>query len=240
MRYSETAALNIDSKQHSEKGLHDMHKPNNLLEFDVRGALDWDPFLDDTRIVVQAKDGTVTLSGTVPTYYDTTLAFEDTLTVGGVTSVDNELLVGLVGEALDDLDIAAACEAALDADRLVPKGAVDAVVTDGWVALTGQVRRHFQRQAAEHAVRKVSGVLGISDTIEISSEPIPSDIVDRINKAFRRNAIIDDSRIEVSSTDHTIYLDGSVGSWTARREADNTAWAAPGVANVVDRTVVVP
>jgi osmotically-inducible protein OsmY len=215
-----------------------MHKPNNLLELDVRDELDWDPLLDDSRIVVEAKDGEVTLSGSVPTYYDMTLAFDDTWTVGGVSNVDNELLIGLAGEALVDADIAAECAVALDADKLVPKGSVNAAVTDGWVALTGQVRRHYQRQAAEHAVRKVSGVLGITNQIELSSDPIPSDVVDRIKKAFRRNAIIDDSLIEVSNAGHTIYLDGTVGSYTARLQAEDTAWAAPGVAEVIDRTVI--
>jgi hypothetical protein len=32
-----------------------MHKPNMLLESDVREELDWDPQLDDTRIVVSAE-----------------------------------------------------------------------------------------------------------------------------------------------------------------------------------------
>ena len=194
-----------------------MHKPNNLLEFDVKDELDWDPMLDDTRIVVKANDGRVTLTGTVPTYYDATLAADDAWTVGGVRDVDNELLVGLVGGAIADIDIAAGCSKALDADKFVPKGSVTADVDDGWVTLTGQVRRHFQRQAAEFAVRRVDGVLGITNDVEISSEPIPSDVADRITKAFRRNAIIDDSLIEVSNSGHTIYLDGTVGSWRARR-----------------------
>jgi len=217
-----------------------MHKPNNLLQLDVEAEFDWDPVLDESRIVVNADDGRVTLTGTVPTYYDATLASEDAWTVGGVRDVDNELLVGLVGEAIADVDITAACAAALDADRFVPQGSVTAVATDGWVELSGQVRRHYQRQAAEHAVRRVDGVLGITDKIDLSSEPIPSDVADRINKAFRRNAIIDDSMIDVTNTDHTIYLDGTAGSYTARQAAEDTAWDAPGVTDVVDRLVITP
>ena len=34
-----------------------MHKPNNLLELDVQEEFDWDPMLDDARIVVSADDG---------------------------------------------------------------------------------------------------------------------------------------------------------------------------------------
>jgi osmotically-inducible protein OsmY len=216
-----------------------MHKPNNLLEIDVKDALGWDPTLDDTRIVVDADDGRVTLSGTVPTFYDASLATDDAWTVGGVRYVDNELLIGLVGAAITDDEITAACTRALDADRFVPSGAVTAFAIDGWVTLSGQVRRHVQRQAAEHAVRRVDGVLGLSDKIEISSEPIPSDVADRIKKAFARNAIIDDSLIDVTNTGHTIYLDGAVGSYAARTQAEDTAWAAPGVTDVIDRLVII-
>ena len=86
-----------------------------------------------------------------------------------MTSVDNELLVGLVGETLVDADLAARCMDALDADRFVPKGAVSVDVVDGWVTLSGHVRRHFQRQAAKFAVQRVSGVRGITDNVVISA-----------------------------------------------------------------------
>jgi len=217
-----------------------MHKPNNLLERDVKEELDWDPVVDDSRIIVKASDGQITLSGAVSTYYESVTAEEDAFSVGGVTMVHNQLLVGPVGEAIADSDIAADCRIALDKDKLVPHGSVSVVVTDGWITLNGEVRRHFQRRAAEHAVRRVGGVLGVTNDIVLSSEPIPSDVADRINRAFQRNAIIDDSLIKVSSVDHTIYLDGTVGSWYAMDEAVDTAWEAPGVSDVVNRLVIVP
>ena len=217
-----------------------MHKPNNLLEFDVNEELDWDPLVDNSRIQVKANDGCVHLTGAVPTYYDSMLAAQDAWSVGGVTAVDNELLVGLVGEAIADADLFINCRSALDADRFVPKSAVSAHVSDGWVTLTGEVRRHFQRRAAEYAIRRVDGVVGITNNITLTSDPIPSDVADRINRAFQRNAIIDDSRIEVTNTGHTIYLDGIVGSWYSMTEAEDTAWAAPGVTDVVNRLVIIP
>jgi len=217
-----------------------MHKPNNLLEMDVVDELDWDPYLNDSRIIVKAKDGHVTLTGVVGSYSELLEATEDAWSVGGVTAIDNELMVGLVGEAIADADIAAGCVAALDADRFVPHGAVTVDVLDGWVTLSGQVRRHFQRQAAKHAAGKVPGVLAVVDNIVISGDPIPSDVADRITKALRRNAIIDDSLIEVTNIGHTIYLDGTTDSWIAMDDAVNTAWEAPGVTDVVNRLVIVP
>jgi len=217
-----------------------MHKPNNLLELDAQDALDWDPQIDDSRIVVSAKDGRVTLTGSVPTYYQAVRAANDVQTVGGVSGLDNQLLVGLVGGALTDADMAVAAAAALDDDKFVPKGAVSAEVLDGFVTLHGEVRHHYQRQAAEYAVSKVDGVRGVDDNVTLTTEPIPSDVANRIDKAFQRSAIIDDSLITVSNDGPTIYLDGKVGSWNAKQEAEDTAWDAPGVKQVIDRLEIAP
>jgi osmotically-inducible protein OsmY len=217
-----------------------MHKPNLLLESDVKEELDWDPMLDDSRIVVKADDGRVILSGAVSSFDEVGRAAADVRAVGGVKNLDNELLVGLTGAAIADLDIAAACAAALDADKFVPKGAVRATVTDGFVTLTGEVRRHFQRLAAEHAVGRVDGVRGVTDQVTLTDEPIPGDVAARITKAFDRKAIIDGSLIDVSNVGHTIYLDGTVGSWTAMGAAVDTAWDAPGVTDVVNQLVMAP
>jgi osmotically-inducible protein OsmY len=217
-----------------------MHKPDKLLEADVEDTLDWDYVLRDVRIRVDAHDGHVKLTGSVPRYYDKVRASEDTWTVGGVKTLDNELLVGLAGEAIDDVQIAAACAEALQHDRFVPKGSVTPTVTDGVVQLRGHVRNHFQRQAAEFAVSQIDGVLGVDNLVAISSEPIPSDIAARINKAFGRSAIIDSSKINVTNDGHTVFLRGTVGSYAAMREAVDTVWAAPGVEDVVNDLVIEP
>ena len=153
--------------------------------------------------------------------------------------MDNDLLVGPIGEDIADADLASRCAAALDADRFVPKGAITLDVQDGQVTLRGDVGHHYERQAAELAVARVRGVLGISNKITITSQPVPTDVADRIKRAFRRNAIIDDSRVSVTTNGPTVNLDGEVGSWKAEEEAVDTAWGAPGVTNVVDRLIIV-
>ena len=215
-----------------------MHRPNKILESDVLDELDWDPRFDDSRVVVTANDGVVTLTGAVNTYYDSTMAADDAWGIVGVVSVDNQLIVGLVGDDVADADLASACLDALDRDRQVPNGAVSVSAVDGWVTLTGEVRHHFQRQAAKFAVSQVNGVMGVTDDVTLTRNAVPADIVDRINKAFRRDAIIDDSLIEVTTTDSTVYLDGTVGSWYAMDDAVDTAWEAPGVLDVVNRLVI--
>jgi osmotically-inducible protein OsmY len=230
----------IGTRPHDPRKEIGVHKPNNLLEFDVKDTLGWDSTIDERRIEVKADHGHVTLTGSVPSYYDRVRAAEDAWTVDGVKTLDNELLVGLVGQAINDAQLEQACRDALDRDRFVPKGAVAPVVADGRVQLRGHVRNQFQRQAAEHAISRLEGVLSIENLVAISPEPIPSDIADRVDKAFRRSAIIDDSNIKVANDGHTIYLTGTVGSYAAMREALDTAWQAPGVDNVVNDLVIAP
>jgi osmotically-inducible protein OsmY len=45
-----------------------VHKREKPLDGDVRDELAWDPMLDPSRMVVEANDGEVTLSGVVSTY----------------------------------------------------------------------------------------------------------------------------------------------------------------------------
>jgi osmotically-inducible protein OsmY len=180
----------------------------------------------------------LTLTGAVPTYVESLDASDDAWSVRGVTAVDNELLVGLAGEAIVDADVAARCMAGLDSDPSVPHGAVTLGVVDGWVTLGGQVRYYFQRRAANDDVGRVSGVKGVTEDIEISGDPIPSDVADRTNKALARKAILSDSVIQVTNDGSTIYLDGTTDSWSAMQTAEETAWNAPGVVEVVDRIVL--
>jgi osmotically-inducible protein OsmY len=218
-----------------------MPRPNTHLEVDVKDELAWDPCLNDSLIVVRATDGKVTLTGSVDRYAEWVLASEDAYSVRGVTSVDNQLVVGLVGAKAGDAVVASKCIAALDAERRVPRGSIQVDVVDGWATLSGEVRYQYQRTAARRAVEKVAGLIGVTDKIVIASDAvIPSDVVDRINRALRRNAIIDDSLIDVSVKGHTVFLNGTVDSWYAMQEAEDAAWAAPGVTEVDDRLLIVP
>ena len=215
-----------------------MHKPDGLVGDDVREALEWDNAIDDGRIMVQVKDGKVTLSGAVHTYAEALKAMEDTKHVKGVRDIENQLLVGPAGEAVTDAVLLEACEKALDGNPFVPKGAVSVAARDGWVTLTGDVRHHYQRDAAEDAVSWQQGVTGITNELKMTPNPIPSDVADRINKAIGRSSILDDSVIKVSNQGSTVYLDGEVSSYYARVTAEDTAWNAPGVGGVVDRLLV--
>jgi osmotically-inducible protein OsmY len=201
-----------------------MHKPDKLLEAAVREELLWDLHLDDRRVVVRAQNGRVTLSGWVPSYEQKRVAVDDTWAKGGVRAADDEL--------------AGACRRALRAEGLVPDGAVKVSVKAGRATLSGEVRRRHQRIAAERAVRTVEGILGLTNSVAVTDDPVPSDVAHQIHKALRRQAVVDGSPLQVTNEGHTVSLDGTVRSWKARQVAERAAFAAPGVKEVVDRLSV--
>ena len=176
-----------------------MHTPKDPLAAVVQEELDWNPALNATRIAVDAERGRIILRGAVLTLADVEMAGMDAWAVRGVRAVDNELQVGLAGVVVDDGDVASQCTHALDAERFVPNGAVTARVVDGWVTLTGEVDRHYQRRAAARVVAGVIGVLGITNTITLSATPVPSDVAARIRRAIAHKAIVEGCRIEVSN-----------------------------------------
>jgi osmotically-inducible protein OsmY len=65
-------------------------------------------------------------------------------------------------------------------------------------------------------------------------------VTENIEAALKRRAEIDAGMIKVDALDGKVTLKGSVHSWLELKEAENAAWATPGVWSVDDRLAVVP
>ena len=212
------------------------------LQHDVQEELEWEPSLDASRIGVAAvQPGVVTLSGTVATYVEKVSAERAAKRVSGVRAVANDIEVRPIGSMKrTDTDIAQAVLRALEWDIAVPNERIKARVDNGWVTLDGEVALQFQRAAAENAVRRLSGVRGVTNQILLQVRPSvqPAEVKDRIEAAFRRSADIDARGIQVDAKDSMITLRGKVRTWAERDEAERAAWAAPGVLAVKDELIV--
>jgi osmotically-inducible protein OsmY len=114
------------------------------------------------------------------------------------------------------------------------------VVKSGWVTLEGEVEWNYQRERVEDAVRRVRGVKGTTNSIEVKPQVAPAEIRRKIEEALRRAAEIDASRITVETVGSEVILRGTVRSWAERREAERAAWSAPGVAWVDNRIIISP
>jgi osmotically-inducible protein OsmY len=139
----------------------------------------------------------------------------------------------------NDEDIARAVVNALQWDVWVPQDRIKAKVDGGWVTLDGKVDYKYQQDAAENAVRNLTGVKGVTNLVSINKPAvIPSEIKANIDFALRRAAEVDADNIKVKVVDDKVILNGKVSSWAERGEAERAAWSAPGVREVEDDLVI--
>jgi osmotically-inducible protein OsmY len=212
---------------------------NRGLQQAVLDELDWEPSVHSANIGVTANNGVVTLTGYVGSYAEKWAAERAAGRVSGVKAVAEELEVRYpLSEKQGDDDIAKRALQVLSWDVRVPKDKVKIKVEKGWVILAGDVDWHYQRNAAEADVRKLHGVIGVSDNINIKPSVGASDVSAKISAALKRNAQIEADNITVTAEGGKVTLSGKVKTWHDRDLAQWTAWSAPGVTQVDDRLTI--
>lgn len=207
---------------------------DNHIKQAVLDELKWEPSVNAAHIGVTAKDGVVTLMGSVETYAEKHAAETATLRVKDVKAVAEEIEVKLPFSVKHgDAEIAAAAVARLAWNVSLPRDAIKVTVTNGWVTLTGEVHWHYQHNAAADAVRTLWGVRGVSNHIAIKPQANAGNIKSDIMLALHRSWFAPNN-IHVAANDGEVTLSGSVDYWDQRALAGTTAWAAPGVTSVTN------
>jgi osmotically-inducible protein OsmY len=211
-----------------------MEKSDSQLKQDIETELAWDPKVNSAQIGVSVDKGAVTLLGAVDTYPQKWAAEDATKRVSGVRTVAQDLTVKILSDhKRTDSDIAAAVQHALKWDVLTPN-AVTAKVQNGAVTLAGQVKWNFERNAAEKAVRYLTGVAAVHNEITLRPETSAPEVKEKIKSALQRQATKDSDSIHVDTSGSKVTLTGNASSWQSIADASNAAWAAPGVTEVVD------
>jgi osmotically-inducible protein OsmY len=198
--------------------------------------LDFEPSVDAANIGVMVEKGVVTLTGHVKSYAEKIAAERTVQRIKGVKAIAEEIEVRYPDQAKrSDDEIAQRALNILKWSVHVPAESLQVKVEKGWITLAGVVPWQYQRLAAESAVRKLSGVVGVTNLIEIEPQVEPSDIRQKIIDSLKRNAEFEADSIRVVVENDRVILEGKVKAWYERQLAERAAWSAPGVKSVIDR-----
>lgn len=209
------------------------------IQKNVMDQLRWQPILDAAEIGVSVKNGIVTLSGLVNSYPKKLAAEKAAKKVSGVKAVAEDIVVHIYPEKQKtDTELAEAVANALKWHSAVTSEKIKIKVEEGFVTLSGEVDWSYERSMAINAVEHLSGVRLVINNITIKAKPVAFDITRQIESAFQRHASIDSGKVKVSISGNTVTLSGTVRSWIEKEDAEDVAWAALGVNQVINDLVV--
>lgn len=216
---------------------------NLVLAEAVLAELAYDPEVDATHIGVSADDGVVTLTGYTGSLQETWRAEAAAARVRGVRAVTRQLSVRLPEERkLHDDEIAHRVCRILEWEAAIPEDRIHVSVHNGLVTLAGDVDGEHQRAAAAAGVRRLSGVTGVVNHLEIRpdnrADHVAADVSAGIAEALERQADLAASRIKVEAADGRVTLTGTVHNRHERSAVRRAAWRCRGVVGVEDHLII--
>lgn len=207
-----------------------------LTDTEIRHAVNdemlTDPAVNSLQVDVAAVEGVVTLSGKVSNLLARERAAKIAMTVRGVRSVINRIVVEPATRP-SDADLMADVTDALLKDPATESFEIGVLVTDGHVTLTGEVDSWQEVTLAKTVARGVSGVREVTSsmTVEVPDVRPDPEIVAEIEKVFEWDVYLNHALIDVSSSKGEVKLSGLVGSLAEKDRARMNAYI-PGVKSV--------
>jgi osmotically-inducible protein OsmY len=219
-------------------------RENAALKKDVVDALSADPATHRMAVNVVAEDNIVTLSGTVPSNGEKTLAGEVAMRVKGVIELKNELEVE-PKKNLTDKELQAEISELYKYAALLDDVHLEVQVKDGVAVLNGRVASSFQKSYADLLAYRAGAKKVDSRGINVNwrhTNPLlrakryeqvtDEDIRDAIQRAFKHDPRLLSFDLQVDVQHGVVTLTGDVGHLTAQLAAEQDARHTIGVQRV--------
>lgn len=209
------------------------------IEQDIRAEVALCRDISDSHALrITVDDGVVHLTGSTETYSQKWAIERAASRIVGVKEVRNYLEVRPTdGDDRDDDEIRRAAMAVLWWDARVPH-AVRAHVTDGVVRLDGLVAEYRGREAAEEAVRNLTGVRDVVNEIRLAAAQSPPDLEGEVDAAIRRRFAFACRFLAVTADQGSVVLRGIVPTIAIVDEVERTVRSIPGVKRIENRLLV--
>ncbi|MBD3346673.1 MAG: BON domain-containing protein [Chitinivibrionales bacterium] len=220
------------------------------IRTDVLSALAADPATESFEIDVDVDAGTITLKGNVDSYAEKSLASKVIKGVKGVKNIENKIEVAFK-DGRSDHEIQEEIERRLEFDPYIPASLITVDVLEGEVTLKGTVGTARVKTLAYNKAW-VAGVEDVDHSklsvdwwaaAELKRKDPTPEVTDSTIKAAVKDALRYDPRtasfnINVKVDNGTVYLNGKVENYEAKRAAEQNARNTVGV-NEVDNYLFV-
>lgn len=142
------------------------------IESSIADSYAFRNYLQNDSIVVDSRNGKVTLTGTVPEEAHKMVAQQTAENIAGVESIDNQLQVeGGSPKEGSDAWLGAKVKAELLTHRDVNALDTNVYVKDGIVTLQGQAESQAEKNLTAEYAKNVEGVKGVVNQITVAGAP---------------------------------------------------------------------
>ncbi len=207
--------------------------------------------LKDDSIKVNAKDGVVTLTGTVAEASDKSLAEDTVASLPSVKSVDNQLVVsGEQPAEHSDAWITTKVKTALLFHRNVSATGTTVYTKDGVVTLQGEAKSLAQKELTTEYAKDIDNVKEVKNEMTIAMSPAAPDatngdkiddasITAQVKSSLMSHRSTSALHTGVSTTDGVVTLTGAAKNEAEKSLVTKLATDINGVTSVVNNMTVI-
>ncbi len=219
------------------------HETDRKIEDAAKASYNYQTVLED-HVKVKAKDGVVTLTGTVQDKDERNLAVDTVENLPGVVAVKNEIKVEPTYPEKSDAWMAFKIRS-----RLLVKGNVSAtstkvVVNDGHAVLTGTADNVAQKDLTGIYAAEIDGVKTVKNEIVITDKPTMGEKIDdasitsQVKYALLTHKATSALKTKVTTNDGVVVITGEAKTEAEKSLAGKLASDIRGVSSVENRMTV--